>query len=90
MLCNALMTPWCLLPLHKEDIELCLRNCGFRLRYHPSVRARHCRGWQGREAMPKSLKLVAAANEIRLYLRHPSPYMLWALAKYALVRLFGV
>lgn len=77
--------------LYKEDIELCLRlrKAGFRLLYHPAVHAHHCRGWRGRAAMPKKLRLVAAANEIRLYRRHPSPYMLWALAKYALVRLFG-
>ena len=78
--------------LYKEDIELCLRlrEHGFRLLYHPALRAHHCRGWQGRAAMPKTLRLVAAANEIRLYQRHPSPYMLWALLKYALVRCFGV
>ena len=80
--------------LYKEDIELCLRlrlrKRGFRLLYHPAVRAHHCRGWQGRAAMSRELKLIAAANEIRLYLRHPSPYMLWALLKYALVRCLGV
>ncbi len=78
--------------LYKEDIELCLRlrKKGFRLLYHPELRAYHCRGWQGRAAMPQRLKLIAAANEIRLYRRHPSPCMLWALAKYALVRLLGL
>ena len=78
--------------LYKEDIELCLRlrRAGFRLRYDPALRAHHCRGWQCRATRPCKLRLVAAANEIRLYRRHPSPYMLWALAKYALVRLFGV
>lgn len=77
--------------LYKEDIELCLRlrAAGWRLLYHPQARAWHCRGWEKkRRAMPFELRLMAAANEIRLYRRHPSPYMLWALAKYLLVR-FG-
>ena len=75
--------------LYKEDIELCLRlrAAGWHLLYQPALRALHCRGWQSeRQAVPWSLRLTAAANEIRLYCRHPSPYLLWALAKYALVR----
>ena len=75
--------------LYKEDIELCLRlrAAGWRLLYQPALRALHCRGWQSeRQAVPWPLRLMAAANEIRLYCRHPSPYLLWALAKYALVR----
>ena len=75
--------------LYKEDIELCLRlrAAGWRLLYQPQVRAWHCRGWhRARQAMPYQLRLMAAANELRLYRRHPSPYIVWALAKYALVR----
>lgn len=75
--------------LYKEDIELCLRlrAAGWRLIYHPLVKAWHCRGWnKERQAMPSHLRLMAAANEVRLYRRHPSPYMVWALAKYLLVR----
>ncbi|OQX20305.1 MAG: hypothetical protein BWK76_01645 [Desulfobulbaceae bacterium A2] len=73
--------------LYKEDIELSLRlrRRGWRLLYDPVLRAWHCRGWQGR-TMSLPLRRMAAVNEIRLYLRHPSPYMLWALAKYLLVR----
>ena len=45
------------------------------------------RGWQReRSRMPYNLRLAAATNEVRLYQRHPSPYILWALAKYLLVR----
>ena len=75
--------------LYKEDIELCLRlrAAGWRLLYQPQVRAWHCRGWnRARQAMPYHLRLMAAANELRIYRRHPSPYILWALAKYVLVR----
>lgn len=75
--------------LYKEDIELCLRlrAAGWRLLYHPKVKAWHCRGWnRARQAMPYRLRLMAAENELRLYRRHPSPYILWALIKYLLVR----
>ena len=77
--------------LYKEDIELCLRlrAAGWRLLYHPQVKAWHCRGWnKTRGAVPYSLRLMAAANEVCLYCRHPSPYMLWAFCKYLLVRYF--
>lgn len=77
--------------LYKEDIELGLRlrGAGWRLLYHPQVRAWHCRGWNSsrqRQSVPYRLRVMAAANEVRLYCRHPSVYMLWALAKYLLVR----
>jgi len=77
--------------LYKEDIELALRlrRRGWRLRYEPGLTAWHCRGWRGR-AMPAPLRRLAARNEVRLYQRHPSPYMLWALGKYFLVTLAGV
>ena len=43
--------------------------------------------WQrDRSRMPYALRLAAAANDARLYQRHPSPYILSALAKYLLVR----
>lgn len=75
--------------LYKEDIELCLRlrRVGWNIVYLPEVRAYHCRGWQqDRKAMPARLRLIAARNEMLLYRRHPSPYILWALLKYAAVR----
>ena len=75
--------------LYKEDIELSLRlrRAGWSILYHPGLTVYHCRGWQReRSRMPYALRLAAAANEVRLYRRHPSPYILWALAKYLLVR----
>lgn len=77
--------------LYKEDIELSLRlrKNGWKLLYQPRVRAFHCRGWQRqRSDVPYTARLLAAKSEILLYLRHPSPYMLWAIGKYLLVRLF--
>jgi GT2 family glycosyltransferase len=75
--------------LYKEDIELCLRlrEHGWKLWYNPGIMAYHCRGWQTeRQHVPDSLRRMAAANEVRLYRKHPSPYILWAMLKYLLVR----
>jgi len=75
--------------LYKEDIELCLRlrQAGWEIVYLPEVRAYHCRGWQrNRKAMSARLRLIAAKNEMLLYRRHPSPYLFWAVLKYAAVR----
>ena len=79
--------------LYKEDIELCLRlrKNGWKILYDPSLLAYHGRGWQkSRGKMPYSLRLLAAQSEILLYKRHPSPYMLWAILKYLLVRYLKV
>lgn len=77
--------------LYKEDIELCLRirEKGWAIRYEPGANAFHGRGWQrNRRAVHFSLRQKAAASELLLYRRHPSPYLLWALAKYVAVNLF--
>lgn len=79
--------------LYKEDIELSLRirKGGWRIRYEPELIAYHGRGWQkNRQKMDRKLRIMAARNEILLYRKHPSPYMLWALAKYFLVTAFNV
>ncbi len=79
--------------LYKEDIELSLNLArhGWQLWYFPEVRAYHCRGWaRNRTEMAYSLRLMAAENEMRLYCKYPSPYMLWAVTKYLLVRLLRV
>lgn len=75
--------------LYKEDIELSLRlrTSGYRIRYHPGCTVYHCRGWhRDRKRMAYALRRMAAANEVRLYRKHPSAYMLWAISKYLLVR----
>ncbi len=79
--------------LYKEDIELSirLRKKGLRLHFTPELVAYHCRGWQKeRAAIPKDIRLMASRNEILLYMKHPSPYICWALFKYLLVRLFNM
>lgn len=79
--------------MYKEDIELCLRikKKGWRLLYDPAIVAYHCRGWQNvRKAMDYRFRLMSAENEVKLYLRHGSPYMLWAFAKYIVARFFRI
>lgn len=75
--------------LYKEDIELCLRlrEKGWQLFYDPKMSAYHCRGWEvERRKVAHRLRLMSAANEVVLYKKHPSPYIVWALVKYLLVR----
>ncbi|MCI5208737.1 MAG: hypothetical protein D3910_08075, partial [Candidatus Electrothrix sp. ATG2] len=75
--------------LYKEDIELCLRirKAGWRLVSLPEILVYHCRGWQkDRQDISFQLRLTAAKSELLLYRKHPSPYILWALSKYLLVR----
>ena len=79
--------------MYKEDIELCLRLSKSRWRcyFTPEVRAFHCRGWnEKRTEVSREKKLRSAVNEIRMYLRHPSLYLGWALTKYLLVKFFRV
>lgn len=79
--------------MYKEDIELSLRlrKMGYELVYSPDLQAYHCRGWQNeRKNMPMALRETAALNEVKMYKIHPSPYILWALIKYLLVKLFKI
>lgn len=79
--------------MYKEDIELSLRlrKKGQKLVYLPELQAYHCRGWQPeRKKMPIELREMAALNEVKMYLLHPSPYIVWALMKYILVKLFKI
>lgn len=75
--------------LYKEDIELSLRlrRNGWKLVYDPQLVGYHCRGWQAdRRKMAYTLRLTAAKNELLLYQKHPSPYILWAMMKFLMVR----
>jgi len=79
--------------LYKEDIDLSIRirKKGWRLFYTPELEAFHCRGWEPeRKQISRETRLMAAQNEIGLCLKHRSPFILWALSKYVLVRVFNV
>ena len=79
--------------MYKEDIELSLRlrRNGWKLLYVPEIEAYHCRGWNAdRSDVSYRSKVISAENEVKLYLRHPSIYMIWAVIKYLMVRIFRV
>lgn len=79
--------------LYKEDIELSLRlrERGWKLLFEPRLIAYHARGWQQkRSEVSWFLRKIAAQSEVILYRKHPSPYMIWAMCKYLLVRWVGV
>lgn len=79
--------------MYKEDVELGLRagKKGVKFLYHPDLIAYHCRGWnRSRKTVQHQMKMLSAKNEILLYRKHPSPYMIWALLKYILVTVFKV
>lgn len=75
--------------MYKEDIDLSirLRKSGWKLLYTPLLQAYHCRGWlRERHSIDRKTRLLSARNDVKLNLKHRSPYILWALAKYILVR----
>lgn len=79
--------------MYKEDIELSLRlrKSGLNLLYDPELTAYHCRGWnRSRKSIDPKVKILASKNEVLLYRKHPSPYMIWALLKYFLVSVLRI
>jgi len=79
--------------MYKEDIELCVRLSGQGCTFYftPEIRAFHCRGWnQQRKMISREARLMSARNEIRLYKKHPSPYLVWAWSKYLVVNVFNI
>lgn len=77
--------------MYKEDIDLSLRlrGAGWTIIYSSSLVACHCRGWsRDRARMSNEARLRSARNDLRLCVRTRSPYVLYALAKYAFVRWF--
>ena len=79
--------------MYKEDIELSVRlsEKGWKLHYSPEIKAFHCRGWNdSRRTIARKMRIMSARNEIKIYQKHPSVYMVWAQFKYILVRIFNV
>ncbi len=79
--------------MYKEDIDLCLRlrKKGWKLLYVPEVEMHHARGWANdRKGIAHETRCLASRNEIRLTLKHRSPYLIWALGKYLAVSLFRI
>ena len=79
--------------MYKEDIDLCLRlrKKGWTLQYDPAIELFHGRGWsKSRSEIAHRTRCLSSRNEILLNLKHRSPYLLWSLFKYMLVRLLNV
>ena len=76
--------------MYKEDIDLSLRlrNKGWKLQYHPSLYAYHCRGWdRKRRNMPRNLRLRSAKNELKLNARYSHKALPYSILKYLSVKL---
>lgn len=78
--------------MYKEDTDLAwrVRRAGWRLMHLPQLVGYHCRGWQDRQAMSRSMRLLTARNEIRMSLKNRSPFVVIGLLKYSLVFLLNV
>jgi GT2 family glycosyltransferase len=73
--------------MYKEDIDLSWKaaNAGWTLIHHPGLTVYHCRGWKGRHAVSRKMRMLSARNDIKLFVRFRSPYLIYALVKYGLV-----
>jgi N-acetylglucosaminyl-diphospho-decaprenol L-rhamnosyltransferase len=78
--------------MYKEDIDLSWRavRAGWTLIHHPGLTAYHCRGWKGRHAASRKMRMLSARNDIKLFVRFRSPYLMYALVKYGLVWTFDI
>jgi len=78
--------------MYKEDTELAwrMRRAGWLNMHHPDLRGFHCRGWQSRKSMSRRTRLMASRNEMRMCLKHRSPYALLGMLKYTMVKWFNL
>lgn len=78
--------------MYKDDIDFSwrVRRAGWTLMHHPELIAYHCRGWKSRSAQSRKMRLLCARNDIKLFLKFRSPYLVWGLAKYFLVFSFNL
>ncbi|HMH16107.1 MAG TPA: glycosyltransferase family 2 protein [Edaphobacter sp.] len=78
--------------MYKEDIDLSWKavRSGWILIHHPGLIAYHCRGWKGRRESSRRMRLLSARNDVKLFVRFRSPYVIYAILKYALVWSFNI
>ena len=78
--------------MYKEDIDLSWKavRAGWTLIHHPGLTVYHCRGWKGRHAVSRKMRMLSARNDVKLFVRFRSPYLLYALVKYGLVWAFNL
>ena len=78
---------------YKEDVDLCLRlgRAGWRTGLWHGAEAWHGRGWASdRRAMPREVRVLAARTDLLLHARHRWWMLPVSLAKWILVRWFGL
>ncbi|RRA47967.1 glycosyltransferase family 2 protein [Acidipila sp. EB88] len=78
--------------MYKEDTDLAwrIRRAGWLNIHHPALTGLHCRGWQSRKQMSRTVRLRAARNEASMYAKNHSPYVLIGTLKYLSVLLFDL
>jgi len=78
--------------MYKEDIDLSWRaaRSEWTLIHHPGLTVYHCRGWKGRRETSREMRLLSARNDVKLFMKFRSPYLIYALAKYGLVWAFNL
>lgn len=78
--------------MYKEDTDLAwrIRRAGWLNVHHPGLTGFHCRGWQSRKHMRRSVRLRAARNEARMCVKNRSPFLLIGVLKYLSVLLLNL
>jgi N-acetylglucosaminyl-diphospho-decaprenol L-rhamnosyltransferase len=78
--------------MYKDDTDVSwrVRRAGWKIIHNPELRGYHCRGWKSRKGASQQAKLLSARNEIKLYIKNRSPFLIAAWLKYALVKWFGI
>jgi GT2 family glycosyltransferase len=78
--------------MYKEDIDLSWKavRAGWTLIHHPGMTVYHCRGWKRRNAVSRKMRMLSARNDIKLFVRFRSPYLIYAFVKYGLVWAFNL
>ena len=67
--------------MYKEDIDLSWKavRAGWTLIHHPGLTVYHCRGWKGRHAVSRKMRMLSARNDVKALRKVPfpaSPYTL--------------
>ena len=80
--------------MYKEDIDLSLRlsKQHWKLFFVPSLRAYHCRGWQGKRSnIPRRFREISAKNELSINFSRKNPLpILYSVLKWTVVKLLNV
>ncbi len=78
--------------MYKDDTDLSwrVRRAGWSIIHHPALVGYHCRGWQDRRSASRKSRLLTARNEVKMCLKNRSPFVVVAILKYLLVRLFNL